>query len=114
MESPRSRAPQAIANTAPNKISNAVPSELVQKNQSNLTFVPKFLVTGENRKLFIDWLSGLVSGFVSVSACAPLDLARTRHMILVKKFFNEAKSDRQQRIAMDKYSTRVFSKQYQP
>lgn len=45
-----------------------------------------FIHSVEHRKLFIDWLSGLVGGFVSVTCCAPLDLARTRHMVLV--FFN--------------------------
>jgi len=55
-----------------------------KKENTKLSFVPEYLTTGEHRKIFIDWLSGLVGGFVSVSACAPLDLARTRHMILVK------------------------------
>lgn len=35
------------------------------------------------KKPYIDWLSGLIGGFVSVSCCAPLDLARTRHMVIV-------------------------------
>lgn len=33
--------------------------------------------------LFIDWISGLLGGFASATICAPLDLARTRHMLLV-------------------------------
>ena len=36
------------------------------------------------KKLLIDWFSGLVGGFVSVTCCAPLDVARTRHMVLVR------------------------------
>jgi solute carrier family 25 (mitochondrial folate transporter), member 32 len=35
-----------------------------------------------NYKLLTDWMSGLVSGFVSVTVCAPLDLARTRQMLI--------------------------------
>jgi len=57
--------------------------DAVSKRQdAKLSFVPEYLTKGEHRKVFIDWLSGLAGGFVSVSACAPLDLARTRHMIL--------------------------------
>ena len=33
-------------------------------------------------KAFTDWMSGLVAGLVSVTACAPLDLARTRQMLM--------------------------------
>lgn len=63
-------------------VAGATISAPVLNEGKRLSFLPKFLCTGENRKLFIDWLSGLASGFVSVTACAPLDLARTRHMIL--------------------------------
>lgn len=68
-------------------VAGATMSTQIPNNTRKLSFLPKFLCTGENRKIFIDWFSGLVSGFVSVTACAPLDLARTRHMILVRKLF---------------------------
>jgi hypothetical protein len=77
MEAPRTRPSAAMATS----LANAAP----QQAKPKITFMPKFLMTGENRKLFIDWLSGLASGFVSVTTCAPLDLARTRHMLLVLK-----------------------------
>lgn len=80
MSTPKASVP-AVAGTS---ISTAIP----QDHPKKLGFLPKFLCTGENRKLFIDWFSGLVSGFVSVTVCAPLDLARTRHMILVRKVFD--------------------------
>ena len=42
------------------------------------------IVSESSRKpLLIDWFSGLVAGFVSVTVCAPLDLARTRLMLVV-------------------------------
>jgi solute carrier family 25 folate transporter 32 len=34
------------------------------------------------KKVFIDWISGLLGGFVSVTICAPLDLARTRMAVM--------------------------------
>jgi len=37
----------------------------------------------KRRRLLVDWFSGLAGGFVSVTCCAPLDVARTRHMVLV-------------------------------
>jgi len=56
--------------------------DVLSKKENKLSFLPNFLMRGENRKLFVDWCSGLVAGFVSVTTCAPLDLARTRHMLL--------------------------------
>lgn len=38
--------------------------------------------TPKNSPLFIDWISGLLGGFASATICAPLDISRTRHMLL--------------------------------
>ena len=85
-------------------------SPILREDQKKLSFLPKFLCTGENRKLFIDWFSGLVSGFVSVTTCAPLDLARTRHMILVREVvLIFAKSSRRLQTVMDRSITKAFS-----
>lgn len=43
---------------------------------SNLHFIK------QNYKLLTDWFAGLTAGFVSVTVCAPLDLARTRQMLI--------------------------------
>lgn len=49
--------------------------------------VPGFFKNEEYRRLFIDWTSGLCAGFAAATICAPLDLARTRHMLLVNENF---------------------------
>ena len=38
------------------------------------------------KKMSIDWVSGLVAGFASVTFCAPLDVARTRMALIVYIF----------------------------
>ena len=38
------------------------------------------------KKIFIDWISGLIGGFASVTVCAPLDVARTRMALIVQIF----------------------------
>jgi len=39
-------------------------------------------LTTKTSPLLIDWVSGLLGGFASATVCAPLDIARTRHMLL--------------------------------
>ena len=60
----------------------------IQSERTKPIFVPDFLLRGGHRSIFIDWLSGLSGGFVSATVCAPLDLARTRHMLLVSLLIN--------------------------
>jgi len=62
--------------------------ERMLPHNKNTTFTtPKFLSKTENRSLFINWVAGLTGGLASTTIFSPLDLARTRHIILVSHFF---------------------------
>lgn len=47
-----------------------------------------FFLTDGKKQVLIDWFAGLAAGFLSVSACAPLELARTRLIIVVIDCFS--------------------------
>lgn len=47
------------------------------------TYALQAICNSPNRVLLTDWFAGLVGGFASATVCAPLDVSRTRHMLLV-------------------------------
>jgi solute carrier family 25 folate transporter 32 len=51
-------------------------------SQPNLFTQGFYSFLSANRSLSIDWLSGLAAGFTTATVCAPLDVARTRHMLM--------------------------------
>jgi len=56
---------------------------MLPQNKTTPRTTPKFLTKPENRSLFINWIAGLLGGLASTTIFSPLDLARTRHIILV-------------------------------
>jgi len=55
---------------------------MLPQNKTTPRTTPKFLTKPENRSLFINWIAGLLGGLASTTIFSPLDLARTRHIIL--------------------------------
>jgi len=51
-----------------------------------------FMSYSKERDWWIDFVSGLVGGLVSVTSCAPLDIARTRLNMMVGKYLKFLKS----------------------
>jgi solute carrier family 25 folate transporter 32 len=57
-------------------------NRVAQSNYKVSNYAYQSLCNSPNRGLMVDWSSGLVAGFASATICAPLDISRTRHMLL--------------------------------
>lgn len=57
-------------------------NRVAQSNYKVSNYAYQSLYNSPNRALITDWSAGLVAGFASATICAPLDISRTRHMLL--------------------------------
>ena len=79
-----------------------------QKHASHF-HVPKFLANNKTKESFIHWTAGLISGLTSITIFSPLELARTRHILLVEIYIpHNINFASQLPKALERSSTRAF------